>query len=77
MFASGRASKVLLRMDILLAALGVMLIFEGAPWFLGPERVKSFLRQLLTVDDGTLRGVGLLLMLIGLLTVYLALGSGD
>jgi uncharacterized protein len=64
-------------MDVLLAALGVMMIFEGAPWFLGPERVKGFLRQLLTVNDGILRGLGLLLMLAGLLTVYLALGSGD
>jgi uncharacterized protein len=64
-------------MDILLAALGVMLIFEGVPWFLGPGRVKGFLHQLLTVPDGTLRVVGLLLMLTGLLVVYLALASGD
>jgi uncharacterized protein len=64
-------------MDILLAALGVMLIFEGAPWFLGPARVKGLLRQLLTIDDGMLRGFGLLLMAAGLLTVYLALGRAD
>jgi uncharacterized protein len=64
-------------MDVLLAALGIMLIFEGVPWFLGPERVKGLLRQILTVDNGILRGLGLLLMVTGLLVVYLALGLGD
>jgi uncharacterized protein len=64
-------------MDSLLVALGVLLIFEGVPWFLAPERFKGFLRELLTVPAGTLRGLGLLLMLSGLLVVYLAVGLGD
>jgi uncharacterized protein len=61
-------------MDSLLAAFGLLLVFEGVPWFLGPERVKGYLRQLLTVDSGTLRGIGLVLMMAGLLVVYLAVG---
>lgn len=64
-------------MDVLLAGMGVMLIFEGVPWFLGPERVKRLLQQLMTVNDGILRGIGLVLMLTGLLVVYLAVGMGD
>jgi uncharacterized protein len=64
-------------MDVLLAGMGMMLIFEGVPWFLGPERVKIFLQQIMTVNDGILRGIGLLLMLTGLLVVYLGLGLGD
>jgi len=61
-------------MKTLLAFMGVLLIFEGAPWFLSPRRVRLLLDQLAGLSDGTLRVFGLSCMLVGLLLVFLATG---
>ena len=61
-------------MKFLLVVVGVVLIFEGLPWFLSPGSAKQVLRQLLAIDDRTLRGLGLALMLSGLILVYLFRG---
>ena len=61
-------------MKFLLVVVGVVLIFEGLPWFLSPGSAKQVLRQLLVIDDRTLRGLGLALMLSGLILVYLFRG---
>ncbi|WP_225071776.1 DUF2065 family protein [Desulfuromonas sp. CSMB_57] len=58
----------------LLTFLGLLLIVEGLPWFLSPLRVKALMRLLLAVPEASLRLLGLVWMLLGLLLVYLARG---
>jgi uncharacterized protein YjeT (DUF2065 family) len=52
--------------------LGVVLIVEGMPWFLSPRNTKRMLSELSRMNDQSLRGIGLVFMLAGLLIVYLA-----
>jgi uncharacterized protein len=59
-------------MRYLLSILGVLLIFEGLPWFISPTRVRVALEQLARLTDDLLRVFGLLCMLLGLLLVYLS-----
>lgn len=61
-------------MDFLLCVVGVVLVFEGVPWFLSPQGLKKVLRQLVALPDGSLRMMGFCLMMAGLLLVYLAVG---
>lgn len=61
--------------ESLVVVLGVVLIVEGIPWFLSPRGTKRMLRELLRMNDRSLRGIGLCFMLIGLLLVYFARGS--
>jgi uncharacterized protein YjeT (DUF2065 family) len=56
----------------LVVVLGVVLIVEGIPWFLSPRGTKRMLSELFRMNDRSLRGLGLVLMLFGLLLVYLA-----
>ena len=58
-------------MKLFLCALGLLLIFEGMPYFLSPANMKKFLAQLLELPDNQLHVVGLISMLLGLLLVYL------
>lgn len=58
-------------MEIFLSALGLVLILEGIPYFISPPRMKEFMRQIQEMDDGALRKMGLLAMIIGLLIIYL------
>jgi len=59
-------------MKFIVTVLGVMLVFEGIPWFLSPPRVRSMLARMQSLSDAVLRRIGLVLMLAGLLLVYLA-----
>ena len=52
--------------------LGLVLVFEGIPWFLSPQRARELLRLIAQVSDRTLRFYGLAAMLLGLFVVYLA-----
>jgi uncharacterized protein YjeT (DUF2065 family) len=56
----------------LAVVLGVVLIVEGIPWFLSPRGTKRMLSELFRMNDRSLRGLGLALMLFGLLLVYMA-----
>ncbi len=62
-------------MKFLLCVIGVVLVFEGVPWFLSPQGLKKVLRQLISLPDGSLRMMGFCLMMTGLLLVYLAVGQ--
>jgi uncharacterized protein YjeT (DUF2065 family) len=64
----------MLSMKFMLSVIGVVLVVEGIPWFLSPDTVKKTLRQLAVLPESSLRILGLLLMLVGLLVVYLAVG---
>ena len=61
-------------MKILLVVLGVVLVFEGAPYFLSPESTKRVLREMLRMPGKSMRLMGLLLMFTGLFLVYLGTG---
>ena len=58
--------------ETLLVILGVVLIVEGMPWFLSPRNTKRMLSELFQLNDQSLRGIGLVFMLAGLLIVYFA-----
>jgi uncharacterized protein YjeT (DUF2065 family) len=62
-------------MKFFLSVVGVVLVVEGIPWFLSPQGFKRMLLQMLPVPERVLRIMGLLLMLSGLATVYLAINS--
>ena len=58
-------------MSLFLSALGLMMIFEGAPYFCAPSQVKIFAQKIGEVPDQVLRIIGFALMLAGLTIVYL------
>ncbi|HXH01902.1 MAG TPA: DUF2065 domain-containing protein [Candidatus Competibacteraceae bacterium] len=55
----------------LLAAVGLMLVLEGILPFVNPAAVRQALLQLVQLDDRSLRTIGLVSMLFGLLLLYL------
>lgn len=61
-------------LDLLIVILGIVLIVEGVPWFLSPQRAKRVLAQLFVMDDRALRFLGLFCMLGGLALVYIVKG---
>ena len=61
-------------MKFLLVVAGVVLIFEGLPWFLSPGAARKALVQLVSLEDRALRLIGLALMVTGLVLVYLVRG---
>ncbi|MBF0589554.1 MAG: DUF2065 domain-containing protein [Magnetococcales bacterium] len=61
-------------MDDFLTAIGLVMIFEGVPYFLSPKRMREWVERLATVSDMALRRVGLLMMTIGLLVIYMVRG---
>ncbi|MHB8907384.1 MAG: DUF2065 domain-containing protein [Syntrophales bacterium] len=57
-------------MDYFLSVMGMVLIVEGLPYLAFPDRIKSYLRKLTSIPDMTLRIMGSLAVIIGLLLVY-------
>ena len=57
-------------MGLFISALGLMMIFEGIPYFCAPSHVKSFAQKVGEISDQVLRVIGFALMLIGLAVVY-------
>ncbi len=57
-------------MSFFITALGLMMVFEGIPYFCFPKQVKEFARKLPEIENGVLRAIGLAIMLLGLVAVY-------
>ena len=57
-------------MSLFLSALGLMTVFEGIPYFCFPSQVKNFAQKIPEIPNGTLRIIGIILMLAGLAVVY-------
>jgi len=55
-----------------LSVIGLVLIIEGSPYSLFPEKLKKFLEQILKISDSYLRVFGLVVMLAGLIVLYLS-----
>jgi len=51
--------------------IGVLLVLEGAPWFLSPNRIRALLAELSRLPDPILRAMGLLAMAAGLCLVWI------
>jgi uncharacterized protein YjeT (DUF2065 family) len=51
--------------------LGVLLVLEGMPWFLSPNRIRSLLAELSRLPDPVLRVMGFLAMAAGLFLVWI------
>ena len=58
-------------MSLLLAALGLMLVFEGLMPLVNPARWRALFTRLFTLSDGQLRFIGLLGVGIGLLILLI------
>jgi len=58
----------------LLAALALLLIFEGLIPFISPRGYKNMVQQMATMPEQTLRNVGLVVMMIGLVALFLVRG---
>jgi uncharacterized protein len=57
-------------MKFFLCVIGMVFIIEGLPYFAFPDKIKAFLLKLQDVQDSTLRILGLLAMMTGLILVY-------
>ena len=57
-------------MGLFLSALGLMMIFEGIPYFCAPAQVKAFAQKINEISNQALRVIGFALMLLGLIVVY-------
>ena len=62
-------------MNLILVALGLMMVVEGIPLFCFPDQLKELARKLPELENTTLRFIGLVLMLLGLAVVYLGKGA--
>ena len=60
-------------LTLFLSALGLAMFIEGLPYFVAPSGVKRWLAQAQTLGNGSLRLIGLSLMLAGLLVAWLSL----
>lgn len=54
----------------LLSALALMLVIEGIMPFLSPRSLRETLRMMAEMDDRTLRVIGLVSMVSGVLMLY-------
>jgi uncharacterized protein len=57
-------------MDYFLCVMGMVLIVEGLPYVGFPDSIKSYLRKLTAIPDTTLRIMGSLAIIIGLLVYF-------
>ena len=55
----------------LFTALALVMIVEGIMPFISPQKYKLTMQQMLSMPDGTLRSIGLGLMLAGVVSLFL------
>ena len=58
-------------MDFFLCVIGMVMVVEGIPYFAFPVKMKGWVVKILEMPEGSLRRVGLVLMISGVLLVYL------
>ncbi len=62
-------------MKFFFCVIGMVMIVEGIPYFLCPEKMKEMVLMMIQLDDSSLRKTGFVLMAAGLLVVYAAMGK--
>jgi hypothetical protein len=60
--------------DDFLAAMALVLIFEGLIPFFSPQGYKNMVQQMAAMPTPALRNVGLVLMVLGVIFLYLVRG---
>lgn len=63
-----------MKWDDLLAALALVLIFEGLIPFFSPQGYRNMVQQMAAMPEQMLRYVGLVLMILGTVCLYLVRG---
>ena len=58
------------KMDFFLCVIGMVLVFEGLPYFAIPDKMRIMVQKLFEMPDSSLRGFGFVMMLTGLVLVY-------
>jgi uncharacterized protein YjeT (DUF2065 family) len=58
-------------MDFFLCVIGMVLVFEGLPYFVMPDKMRIMVQKLFEMPDSSLRGFGFFMMITGVLLVYL------
>lgn len=54
----------------LLSALAMVMVIEGILPFLSPKSLRSYMTQMIDMDDRSLRIAGLVLMVMGMVMLY-------
>jgi uncharacterized protein len=57
-------------MDYFLCVLGMVFIIEGLPYFLFPEKLKTYMLKITELSATKLRFMGIPAMIIGLILLY-------
>lgn len=57
-------------MDYFLCVLGMVLIIEGLPYLVFPEKLKTYLIKITTLPDSSLRFMGISAVIAGLILLY-------
>ncbi len=58
-------------MEFFLCVLGMVMIIEGLPYAVIPEKMKLWIQKVIEMPDSSLQRFGFALMLIGLWLVYM------
>jgi len=58
-------------MDYFLCVVGMVMIIEGLPYFIVPDRMKAWVSKVLEMPEASLRQFGFVLMIVGLGLVYM------
>lgn len=61
-------------MELFMAALGLVLIIEGLPYFISPLLMQRYALNMASMDTRLLRVGGLILMFLGLGILYAFIG---
>jgi uncharacterized protein YjeT (DUF2065 family) len=61
-------------MNFFISVIGMVMIIEGLPYFLSPEKAKSWMGKIEAIPGETLRTIGFFMMAIGLFLVYMGRG---
>ncbi|PJA24384.1 MAG: DUF2065 domain-containing protein [Alphaproteobacteria bacterium CG_4_10_14_0_2_um_filter_63_37] len=61
-------------MEDFIAALGLVMVLEGLPWLISPQRMRATFASLMQLPDATLHKMGVALIATGLLTLYVVRG---
>lgn len=59
-------------MEFFLSVIGMVMVIEGIPYFVVPEKMKAVMKMALLQPDNVLRIFGAMLMVVGLIVVFLA-----
>ncbi|HBT88688.1 MAG: DUF2065 domain-containing protein [Desulfobacter sp.] len=63
-------------MKFFFCVMGMVMIVEGLPYFISPNKMRQMVTMILQMPEGTLRRFGFFMMLTGLVVVYLAMEAG-